>query len=221
LTKENKAYQLKVGSNEIQVYCAMNDTMLGPCRGSRWTLVMKIDGRKRTFHYDSDLWNNIETFNLEGGETGFDTEETKVPTYWTTPFSKICLGMKIPGEETTNFIVIDQTADSLYSLIADGKFRSTSVGRDTWKSLLGSQGSLQRNCNKEGFNNVDNLNARTIRVRIGILGNNEDQCAYCDSRIGFGSGGHPDDTNTCGIDAKFNSDNGDKHIKAMGYILIQ
>ena len=128
--------------------------------------------------------------------------------------------MKIPGEETANFILINKTADSLYSLIADGKYRATSVGRDTWKSLLGSQGSLQRNCNKEGFNTVDNLNKQTM-VRIGILGNNENGCAYCDLRIGFGSGRHPDGTNTCGIDATWYPDNGDKHIKVMGYILIQ
>ena len=176
---------------------------------------------QQTFHYDSHLWSNNETFNLVGGETGFDTEETKLPTFWNTPLSKICLGMKIPGEETTNFILINQTADSLYALIADGKFREISVGRNNWKSLLGSQGSLQPNCNKVGFNTVNTLNNPTIRVRIGILGNNEDDCAYCDSRIGFGSGGHPDNTNTCGIEAKFFSDNGDKHIKAMGYIFIQ
>ena len=29
-----------------------------------------------------------------GGKTGFDSQETKLPTYWSTPFSKICLGMK-------------------------------------------------------------------------------------------------------------------------------
>ena len=71
------------------------------------------------------------------------------------------------------------------------------------------------------FNTVNTLNNPAIRVRIGILGNNENNCAYCDSRIGFGSGGFPNNTNTCGIEAKFFSDNGDKHIKAMGYIFIQ
>ena len=47
-----------------------------------------------TFHYDSSLWSNSDTFNLAGGETGFDAKETKLPTYWNTSFSKICLGMK-------------------------------------------------------------------------------------------------------------------------------
>ena len=49
---------------------------------------------QRTFHYDSDFWKNKNEFNLPGGETGFDSQETKLPTYWETPFSKICLGMK-------------------------------------------------------------------------------------------------------------------------------
>jgi len=128
--------------------------------------------------------------------------------------------MRIPGEETTNFITLDQSADSLYSLIADGQFRPISVGRDTWKSLLGSQGSLQNNCNREGFNvKCDTQNYS--KTRIGIIGNNEDSCHSCDSRIGFGSGGQHDDTNTCGIVAIAAADNGDKRIKVMGYILIQ
>ena len=45
--------------------------------------------------------------------------------------------------------------------------------------------------------------------------------AIADSRIGFGTGGKHDDNNTCGNEAKLSSDNGDKHIKAMGYILVQ
>ena len=37
------------------------------------------------------------------------------------------------------FIVINQQANSLYSLISDGQYRKTSLGRDTWKSLIGSK----------------------------------------------------------------------------------
>lgn len=53
-----------------------------------------------------------------------------------------------------------------------------------------------------------------------MLGNNENDCGTCDSRIGFGTGGNPDNTNTCGNEARNSPDNGDKRIKAMGYILI-
>ena len=119
----------------------------------------------------------------------------------------------------TNFIVINKNASSLYSLIADGQHRNTSLGRDTWKTLLGSQTSLQYNCNMEGFNAV--CNSGSSRARIGIIGNNEKACTSCDSRIGFGTGGKPDDSNTCGNEAKHSTDNGHKHLTAMGYILVQ
>ena len=106
---------------------------------------------QQTFNYSSTLWSNKETFNLDGGKTGFDSQETKLPSYWTTSFSKICLGMKI-GQQPVKFIVINKQANSLYSLIADGHYNATSLGRDTWRSLIGSDASLQRKCNKEGFN---------------------------------------------------------------------
>ena len=142
-----------------------------------------------------------------------------MPTYWNTSFSKICLGMKIQGLDEKHFILINETADSLFSLIADGQHRPTSVGRETWKSLLGSEGSLQLNCNHEGFNVFIGNCAKT---RIGIIANNENNCFVCpDSRIGFGSGGHPEHSNTCGNAAKYSADNGDKFLKAMGYILVQ
>ena len=111
-------------------------------------------------------------------------------------------------------------ANSLYSLIADGHYRATSLGRNTWKSLIGSQASLQTNCNKEGFNVAADSSSHA-KARIGILGNNENGCHSCDSRIGFGTGGKHDDSNTCGNQATHGGDNGDKHIKAMGYILVQ
>ena len=109
--------------------------------------------------------------------------------------------MRLQGEENINFVAINQTADSLYSLIADGQYRTTSLGRNTWKTLIGSQASLQRNCNKEGFNAVSS-SASHSRVRIGFLANNEDHCNNCDSRIGFGTEGYPDNSNTCGNVAK-------------------
>ena len=120
------------------------------------------------------------------------------------------------------FIVINKNASSLHSLIADGQYRNTSLGRDTWKLLISPLGSLQENCNKEGFNarsTRQHNNKDMSKARIGILGNNENDCHKCDSRIGFGTGGLHDDTNTCGNEAT--SSAADKHIKAMGYILVQ
>ena len=174
---------------------------------------------QRTFHYSSHFWSDKNTYNLAGGKTGFDTQQTKLPSYWNTPISKICLGMKIGHQ--MKFIVINKNANSLYALIADGKHRATSLGRNTWKTLIGSEASMQTGCNMEGFNAAGSGKSFS-KARIGILGNNENDCHTCNSRIGFGTGGHENDSNTCGNDAAtYSPDNGDKHIKAMGYILVQ
>ena len=111
------------------------------------------------------------------------------------------------------FIVINMAASSLHSLIADGKYRSTSLGRDTWKSLIGPQASLQILCNREGFNAKSDwqyLGKDMAKARIGILGNEIGNCGQCDSRIGFGTGGEHDDSITCG----------NQNEKGLGYILV-
>ena len=117
------------------------------------------------------------------------------------------------------FIVINKKADSLYSLIAGGEHHRTSLGRDTWKKLLGHHASLQLKCNEEGFNS--RCGDKIAFARIGILTNNEANCNTCDSRFGFGTEGVVDNDNTCGNAAVHQTDNGDKRIKAMGYILVQ
>ena len=124
--------------------------------------------------------------------------------------------------QQNRFIVIDKIASSLYSLIAEGKYLPTSVGRATWKTLIGSQAFLQANCQREGFNVMTDKDGNWPRARIGILGNNEKDCKTCDSKIGFGNGGGSngkENDNTCGNEAS--KKYGDTHIKAMGYILVQ
>ncbi|XP_015757669.1 PREDICTED: uncharacterized skeletal organic matrix protein 5-like [Acropora digitifera] len=213
-TAKSQVYTLKLGSRNIPVYCHMGDF---GCGSGGWTPVMKTDGTKKTFHYSSRFWSDKNVYNLAGGKTGFDDQETKLPSYRKTHFSKICLGMR--SGNTTGFVAIDRSAKSLYALIADGRYRALSLGRNKWKSLIGSQASLQRNCNKQGFNVLGGRG--TSKARIGIVANQENNCLSCDSRIGFGTGGYPDDSNTCGNAATHSPDNGNKHIKAMGYILVQ
>ncbi|CAH3188012.1 unnamed protein product, partial [Porites lobata] len=222
LSRKTQMNTIIFDSKPISVLCHIGDF---GCGDGGWTPVIKMDGNKylflsqQTFEYNSSLWSNKETFNLDGGKTGFDSQETKLPSYWNTSLSKICLGMKI-NDNQSKFIVINQQANSLSSLIADGQYRNTSLGRDTWKSLIGSEASLQYNCNKEGFNAVSS-GIRGSKARIGIISNDRYNCASCDSRIGFGTGGKPDNSNSCGNEASHNSDNGNKHIKRMGYILVQ
>ena len=149
--------------------------------------------------------------------------ETKLSTYWISSFSKICLGMKI--DQQLRFIVIHKRADSLYSLIADGQYRNTSLGRDTWRSLTGPKAPSQIYCNREGFD-LYPLTAywefKTAKAKIGFITNNANNCNDVDTRIGFGTGGPHDDKNACGIVADESGlDNGSKFMKALGYILVQ
>ncbi|XP_022809345.1 uncharacterized protein LOC111346322 [Stylophora pistillata] len=214
-SKVSQVASLCFGSRQLSVFCHMGDF---GCGDGGWTPVMKINGSNETFEYMSPYWENTEEYRTQGGMTGFDSEQTKLPSYWNTPFNKICLGMRI-GDQT-KFIFINKSASSLYSLIGDGKYRNLSVGRNKWKTLIGSQASLQHNCNKEGFN-VKCSSTGGSRARIGIVGNNEQVCSSCDSRLGFGSWGMPIKANACGNVAKHGGDNGNKNLKAMGYILVQ
>ena len=83
----------------------------------------------------------------------------------------------------TNWILVNYTATSLYRVIADGNYRETNAGRAEWISLL-NDAKLQPNCNKEGFN--VKLSHHNLNLRIGIAGNDENDCKTCDSIIGFG-----------------------------------
>ena len=204
---------LRKKNTEIPIYKRKNYSFLLCNQTSFPSIILK-----NTFHYYSDLWINKTDYNIPGGKTGFDSHETKLPTYWNTSFTNICLGMKIGHQ--IKFIAIKKQADSLYSLIADGKYRATSLGRNAWKTLIGSQASLQNHCNKEGFNAVGTASYHSA-ARIGIISNDGNDCNTCDSRIGFGTGRYHDDSNTCGNEAKYFTDNGDRKIKAMGYILVQ
>ena len=122
--------------------------------------------------------------------------------------------MKI--NQQLRFIVVNRLADSLHSIIADGQYRSTSLGRDEWKKLIGSNASLDHNCNKEGFNAFCGTSYRS-KVRIGIVSNDQNECHSCNSLIGFGIRSPPNDAKSCGNKAR----KGRKSIKAMGYILVQ
>ena len=149
-------------------------------------------------------------------------KQTKLASYWNTPFHKICLGMKVNG--VTKWIVINDQASSLFNVIAGGVFENKSVGKEKWLSLMNGS-LLEECCNKEGFNiNVTGYSVAHLKVRIGIIANNENECNSCDSCIGFGTSvrGCDGDTRktTCGNIAICNKLN-NKNTTAFGYIFVQ
>jgi hypothetical protein len=121
---------------------------------------------------------------------------------------------------TKKWATIDYTADSLYSLIADGQFRATDAGKATWKSLIAGA-SLQNNCNREGFNVKFNGNNT---MRIGIVANNEKDCDSCNSRLGFSTAYVNGDGiwshMVCGNRVTW-PDTERKSLVTFGYILVQ
>ncbi|CAB4044324.1 Hypothetical predicted protein, partial [Paramuricea clavata] len=149
------------------------------CGGGGWTLVLKVNGNMPTFDYNSPLWTNKESYAVEDGLEGLTEKESKLASYWNTPFKKICLGMTVNGDR--KWMMLDYEASSLYSMIADGQYRSTSAGKNTWMSVIAGS-SLQSNCNHEGFN----IQLPYINARLGFVANNENGCGSCDSWIGFG-----------------------------------
>ena len=175
---------------------------------------------QRTFKYDSPYWTNKETYRVEDGLEGLTEKESKLASYWNTPFKKICLGMTVNGDR--KWMVLDYEASSLYSLIADDQYRATTAGRSAWKSLI-SGSSLQPYCNEEGFGV---FYRGEIEMRLGYIANNQDRCSQSDSCIGFGISygacGRTNTNITCGNIAQCSqNDKGKKMTAAFGYILVQ
>ncbi|XP_028416386.1 uncharacterized skeletal organic matrix protein 5-like isoform X2 [Dendronephthya gigantea] len=221
-------YEISAGSNQVMnVYCQMSP--VSGCSGGGWTMVMKIDGSQSTFRYSSSYWTNKTTFNDNdnGRNGGFDNREFKGSTYWKTSFNEICVAMKYGGQ--LRALSFSHPASSLHDLFADNNYRQTNVGRSQWKQLI--QGSsLQRNCNREGFN-VNLRPGHHARIRLGIAGNEQNDCKTPDSFMGLGGEGGTSygiswcgsslSLNTAGNLAQCTPDNGTKNLKAMGYILVR
>ena len=62
--------------------------------GTGWALLMKIDGAKGTFAYNSSLWTSTASFNTSAVSLGLDNAEFKSPLYSVYPFKDLLLGMK-------------------------------------------------------------------------------------------------------------------------------
>lgn len=196
---------------KVQVYCHMNE--IPGCGKGGWTLVMKIDGVKDTFRYNSRYWNNTEPFQPSSALKGLDQSEALSPAYWTTPQTKLCLGMKQTFErgKALNWILVQfSNAQTLHSLISDGGWRFTTLGQKKWLSLMVN--SSLGPCANEGFN----PSMIKQRVRIGMVAGEECPSPSLATLIGFGSTGNY----SCG-NLKGDHPSKMKYIPSFGYILVQ
>ncbi len=174
-----------------------------------------------TFEYDSHWWENDQTLNVdEGVERNQPEVETKLASYSNTPFTKICLGMRVgDAPSQTNWIGIDYQATSLYSLIADGEFRVVNIKAQIpslWQTLI-DESHLPVQCLFQGFNVPSKIHSTMNRVRLGYLAHK--RCHQQEGLIGFG-------TNLDGVQWSsgyiYPSREGDpKKISAFGYIFVR
>ena len=162
-----------------------------------------------------------ETFNVQSGIKSFDDEEAKFNAYSKLSFNTVCIGFKYSG--STKWLRINQEGISLLDIFKNGTYIPTSISRDIWKGLIANS-SLQRNCNRQGFNVYDD-NGK-FWARIGYIGNEQYDCSTPDSFIALGSRGVSECSSHttkiyCGNLAGCNADNGDKLLPTMGFILVQ
>ena len=164
----------------------------------------------------SAYWTNDEIYNTENGIKSFYAEEAKFPAFSKTPFSDVCIGMKVSSDVRWLRIPGINKA-SLLSIFKTGQASYTSLARSLWKGLIASS-SLQLNCKRQGFNVKDSSNS--VLSRIGYIANQENDCATCDSFIGIGPRRFG---MSCGNYATGSTspDNGAKNTPAMCYVLIQ
>ena len=96
------------------------------------------------------------------------------------PINSLRLGMAAFDGSTPRWLdlPLGSTFSSLQALMASGTSVATSVGHTAWKAMVGPSASMQQNCNAEGINPITSGGGL---VRIGLFGNQENDCSSPDS----------------------------------------
>jgi cysteine-rich repeat protein len=199
-------------STSFQVYCLMSED------GGGWTLILKTNGNSTAFSYDSRLWTTAQLHQID--ETNMSPTEHKNAAYDRLTFEQILVGMKVG--DTLNWLSFNYRALSLFSIIDDDQYLAINNStRGDWLSLI--DGSvLQEHCNRIGFNNIV---GGTLKARIGIIANEQNNCGNPDSVIGLGTGHHCDGpainsgNAACYYDS--NNPNNSTTIAAFGFLMVR
>jgi len=153
--------------------------------GGGWTLAMQIDGRKTTLNWGSKLWTDKKTHNADKAPwVGMDA---KLASWWNVPATEVLVVAQTGKQIRFLTIPLKGTkpnvlGKTLHAILSPGKLVATAVGYKQWKALIPG-GSLQSHCHVQGFNAFVN---GAGRARIGIIGNNENDCNSPDSWLGLG-----------------------------------
>ncbi len=190
--------------------------------GGGWTLLLKVD-HSGALGYDSPLWTSIAT--LHPGFPRLDEHEAKFDSYWSVPHTELRIGMHVANQVA--WLVLPIQGTSLFHLMKDDKAIETSLPTAKWLGLLPGA-KLQSECKAQGLNINPGKGQLALynhaRVRIGLVGNAENDCQTPDSRIGLGGAGGTcgqSPTMTCGNAAGCYDGAQVANHPAIGYVLAR
>ncbi|KAL9980372.1 hypothetical protein ACROYT_G008948 [Oculina patagonica] len=109
-----------------------------------------------TFSYDSHHWTSKVSYQTVGR-----WQENKLPGYWLSNFTKICVTMIFPTVSSS--ILVNHAARSLYSALHDG-------AKKTWTADLSSMktpSNIDKNCLVQGLNLLG-PQPFMIKSRVGV-----------------------------------------------------
>ena len=155
-------YNLTISSVIVPTYCYLYN-------GAMWALVLKVDGSKTTFTFNSAYWTTQVGLNSANYAGGIDNNEyesslfvyhfvvilyisvTVDYRYWQMPFTQMLFGMRFPTSSSNVQFAATGTVgsySSLWSAIASGSQQSVSLlSRAAWAGLFAGSASLEPNCN--------------------------------------------------------------------------
>lgn len=157
--------------------------------GGGWTLVHRSDGGSAEAAFGAELWTSaVATAGASPLPAG---KPARLPGYATLPLPGQAVRLVMRVGAHTGALVLPAPAGtpSLHALL-NGKAVATQLDLQAWQGLL-PKGSLQGNCLLQGFA-IGSPSG--VQARIGILGNNENDCSSVDSWLGVGA-----TANICGI----------------------
>jgi hypothetical protein len=217
-------YWVRAGATEPwRAYCDTSEA------GGAWTLVLKADGRQRTFAYDAALWTNGTLLNE--ASANLDRVEAKFFGFTALPVSAVRLQLISPADSNSPSALRSVTLQvpnrpTLLRAFQNASFvdLAGSGNEDFWRGLV-SNSRMQDRCNRRGFNARAN-NQGAARVRIGMIGNENVvfECDSHDSWIGVGGttgscGGA--DANTVGNAACHAGISNDRDIRSFAYVWVR